>query len=82
MSTFKAVLLKGNIHLKDDGTSNIKIRITHDRKADYISTDLYIMPSDFDEKVGLARFGKNKEIKLKALIAAQDIKNRPSLYRA
>lgn len=61
MSTFKAVLLKGNIHLKDDGTSNIKIRVTHDRKADYISTDLYIMPSDFDEKVGLARFGKNKD---------------------
>ena len=43
MSTFKAVLLKGNIHLKDDGTSNIKIRVTHNRKADYISTDLFII---------------------------------------
>ncbi len=61
MSTFKAVLLKGNIHLKDDGTSNIKIRITHDRKADYISTDLYIIPSDFDEREGIARYGKNKD---------------------
>lgn len=61
MSTFKAVLLKGKIHLKDDGTSNIKIRITHDRKADYISTDLYIVPADFDEKAGIARFGKNKD---------------------
>jgi hypothetical protein len=27
MSTFKAVLLKGNNHLKEDGTSNIKIRV-------------------------------------------------------
>lgn len=60
MSTFKAVLLKGNNHLKEDGTSNIKIRITHDRKADYISTDLYIIPSDFEDKSGTARFGKNK----------------------
>jgi site-specific recombinase XerD len=61
MSTFKAVLLKGNIHLKDDGTSNIKIRITHNRKADYISTDLFIIPTEFDENVGVAKFGRNRE---------------------
>jgi hypothetical protein len=61
MSTFKAVLLKGNNHLKEDGTSNIKIRITHNRIADYISTDLYIVPSDFDEREGIARYGKNKD---------------------
>jgi integrase len=61
MSTFKAVILKGNVHLKEDGTSNIKIRVTHNRKADYISTDLFIIPSDFDERTGTARYGKNKD---------------------
>jgi len=44
MATFKAVILKGDIHIKSDGTANIKIRITHNRKADYISTDLYVTP--------------------------------------
>lgn len=61
MSTFKAVLLKGNIHLKDDGTSNIKIRVTHNRKADYISTDLFIIPTEFDETAGVAKLGRNRE---------------------
>jgi hypothetical protein len=37
------------------------IRITHNRIADYISTDLYIVPSDFDEREGIARYGKNKD---------------------
>ncbi len=61
MSTFKAVLLKGNIHLKDDGTSNIKIRVTHNRKADYISTDLFIIPTEFDENAGVAKLGRNRD---------------------
>jgi len=44
VATFKAVILKGKIHVKEDGTTNLKIRITHNRKADYISTDLYVTP--------------------------------------
>ena len=47
MATFKALILKGTIHLKNDNTKNIKIRITHNRKAEYISTDLYINPDNF-----------------------------------
>lgn len=45
MATFKPVILKGDIHIKSDGTTNLKIRITHNRKADYISTDLYVIPN-------------------------------------
>lgn len=44
MATFKAVILKGKIHVKEDGTTNLKIRLIHNRKADYISTDLYVIP--------------------------------------
>lgn len=46
MATFKAVILTGGVHLKSDNTTNIKIRITHNRKAEYISTDLYIDPDN------------------------------------
>ena len=42
MATFKAVILKGANHTKSDGTTNLKIRVTHNRKADYISTDLFV----------------------------------------
>lgn len=56
MATFSAVILKGNIFIRQDGTTNIKIRITHNRKADYVSTDLYILPKSFVN--GLAK-GKN-----------------------
>ena len=47
MATFKAVVLKGEMHLKSDNTTNIKIRITHKQKVEYISTDLYINPDLF-----------------------------------
>lgn len=47
MATFRAIILKGDIHVKSDNTSNIKIRITHNKKADYISTDLFVNPDNF-----------------------------------
>ena len=61
MSNLKAVILKGEHHIKDNGTCNIKIRITHSRKADYISTDLYVIPDSFDSKAGAVKTGRNKE---------------------
>ena len=61
MSTFKAVILKGNIHLKNDGTTNIKTRVTHSRRADYISTDLYIESGRFNNNSGVAKSGRNKD---------------------
>ncbi len=61
MSNLKAVILKGESHIKDNGSCNIKIRITHSRKADYISTDLYVLPDSFDSKAGVVKSGMNKE---------------------
>lgn len=40
MPTLKAVVLKHQI--REDNTYNIKIRVTHDRKSAYISTEHYI----------------------------------------
>jgi integrase len=61
MSTFKAVLLKGPNQVKADGSGNIKIRITHNRKSDYIPTDLYILIDQIDHKTGWAKSGVNKD---------------------
>jgi integrase len=61
MSNLKAVILKGDHHIKDNGTCNVKIRITHCRKVDYISTDLYVLPDSFDSKAGVIKSGRNKE---------------------
>jgi integrase len=47
MTTFRAVILRGNIHTKQDGTTNVKIRITHNRKQEYISTDVFVFPDTF-----------------------------------
>jgi hypothetical protein len=41
LSNLKAVILKGENHLKYNGTCNALIRITQSIKADYISTDQY-----------------------------------------
>jgi len=60
MSNLKAVILKGEPHIKDNGTCNIKIRITHLRKVDYISTNLYVLPDSFDSKDGVIKSGRNK----------------------
>ena len=49
MATFQAVILKGDIHVKQDKTTNIKIRITHNRKVEYVSTDLYVNPDNFEK---------------------------------
>lgn len=42
MATFKAIVF--NNHLKSDGTSNIKIRIYHNRDNQYLPTPHYINP--------------------------------------
>jgi hypothetical protein len=54
MATFKAVVLSGANHLKSDNTTNIKIRVTHNQKAEYISTDLYVNPVNFKNGTGTA----------------------------
>lgn len=49
MATFKAVVFQTGRHIKLDGTSNIKIRIYHNRESQYISTAYYIRPENMDE---------------------------------
>ncbi len=49
MATFRAVILTGKHHVKADGTTNVKIRITHHRQNQYISTDLYVVPDDWKD---------------------------------
>ncbi len=61
MATFKAIILRGRNDLKHDGTTNIKIRVTHLRKANYINTDLFIIPSHFNNKEGVLKGGISKD---------------------
>lgn len=60
MATFKAVILNGKAFEKANGTTNIKIRLTHKGKQDYISTKYFVPVSTekksyFDNVTGLAK---------------------------
>ena len=61
MATFKAVILKSTNDLKNDGPTNIKIRITHNRQINYIPTDLFVIPAHIDIKSGTAKSGPNSD---------------------
>lgn len=45
MATFKPVVFSTKNHIKSDGTTNIKIRVYHNKELQYIPTDYYIKPS-------------------------------------
>ena len=51
MVTFKAIVLKH--HAKTDGTYNVKIRVTHGRKAKYINTNFAVTKNDITESFKL-----------------------------
>ena len=59
MATFKALILSH--HKKEDGTYNVKIRVTHNRKVKYIRTSYYLTATDVSKR---KRNGK-EEIKIK-----------------
>ncbi|NLO71993.1 MAG: transposase [Porphyromonadaceae bacterium] len=48
MATFKPVVFTTKNHIKSDGTTNIKIRIYHNKEAQYIPTPYYINPAHFN----------------------------------
>ena len=48
MATFKAIVFQTGRHIKQYGTSNIKIRIYHNRESQYIATSYYIRPENMD----------------------------------
>lgn len=62
MATFKPVVLVGKKHLKLDGTSNIKIRIYHNRESQYISTKHYIKPDLLDNSGNISSLANNSEL--------------------
>ncbi len=53
MATVAAVILKH--HKKQDGTFNVKIRITHKGSTVYIDTNIYAGKSDVDTKIRLKK---------------------------
>lgn len=59
MATYKSVILTGKNDIKRDGTTNVKIRIWHKNKPAYIPTELYVIPSQMNNKTGLAESGDN-----------------------
>lgn len=62
MATFKPVVLKGEKHLKLDGTSNIKIRMYHNREIQYFPTGHYIHPDFLDKSGIVSTMADNSEL--------------------
>lgn len=48
MATFKTLIVPGR--QKQDGTYNVKIRVTHNRKVKYISTPFYVSSSEISKR--------------------------------
>ena len=61
MATFKATILKNKV--RRDGTYNVKIRVTHQRKTSYLSTPYY---------VGKDKLNKELEIKSRDVLKVTD----------
>ena len=59
MASYRAVILRSKLDTRKDGKTNIKIRITHNRKTNYISTKYFIFPSEMDRVTGQFK-GSNK----------------------
>ncbi len=57
MADFKAQIRSNQ--LRSDKTTNIKIRITHNRKTRYIKTEFYVKLNQFDEKEGKVKNHEN-----------------------
>ena len=62
MATFKPVVLIGKVHLKQDGTSNIKIRIYHNRESQYFPTNHYIKPELLDKSGTVSPLADNSDL--------------------
>jgi len=54
MATFKAVVLKGN--KRNDGTFNINIRVTHNRKSKYLKTNFVVGKDDLTKGCKLKNY--------------------------
>lgn len=61
MATFKAIVFTGGRHLKQDGTTNIKIRIYHNGIPQYIPTQYYITPDLMGDDGNILSLAENSE---------------------
>jgi integrase len=55
MATFRVTIKRNEERL--NGTTNIKIRVCHNKKTRYVATDYYVLPEYFDNKTGTVRGG-------------------------
>jgi hypothetical protein len=60
MATFKAVVLAH--HKKEDGTYNVKIRVTHNRVTRYIKTNIFVAKNDLTKGMKIKNEAVNYEI--------------------
>jgi len=60
MATIKAVVHRH--HKKDDGTYNVKVRVTHKRKVAYIATPFFIVRSELNRKFEIVDDLVNTEV--------------------
>jgi hypothetical protein len=74
MITFKAQTRKNQT--KDDGKTNIKIRISHNGKTRYISTKFNVEPAQFDNRVGQVITRKHEN----ASFINTNLRNKISAY--
>lgn len=61
MATFKSIILIGKRDIKRDGKTNVKIRILHKNKPAYISTELFVFPSQMNRTTGFVESGNNSK---------------------
>ncbi len=62
MATFKPVIFATNNHIKSDGTTNIKIRIYHNKQSQYIASPYYVQPEHMGEDGNILSSYKNCEL--------------------
>ena len=72
MPTLKFVIKKGQV--KKDGTTNIKLRITQNRKVVWIPTAFYIKPNEFDADSGSANNKHKSQLRFNAALEKYKLK--------
>lgn len=55
MTTFKPVIIRNDQYLTAAGMYNVKIRVSHNTKVRYISTDHYILSNQIDDDSGIIK---------------------------
>ncbi len=61
MATFKPIVFTTKNHIKSDGTTNIKIRIYHNKDSQYVSTPFYVEPVYFEKSGTISKIYYNSE---------------------